>query len=262
MKTAFDNLVFAAPGSRTIRLNRFLSQGGLGSRRQVEKFIVGGQVKINGQIVRTLAVQVDPERDEVAVSGELIRPVMIATYIVLNKPVGYLTTAQDEAGRKTIFDLVEQPLRVFPIGRLDRESEGLLLLTSDGELAHRLMHPRYKVPKVYRVYLNHPLRPAAAKKFQDGVVIDGKYHVCGELRFPRAGENRLCEVTIIEGRNRQVRKMFAALGCRVKALQRTQVGPLALGKLKIGAWRYLTPNEIHQLKKAVNLDKSKLSSTI
>ncbi|MDZ7344212.1 MAG: rRNA pseudouridine synthase [candidate division KSB1 bacterium] len=259
MKFGFDDLGGAASGSRTIRLNRFLALCGLGSRRQVEKFILGGQVKINGQIVRTLAVQVDPQRDEVAVAGELMMPVTLATYLMLNKPVGYVTTAQDEAGRKTIFDLVDSPLRVFPIGRLDRDSEGLLLLTNDGELAHRLMHPRYKVPKVYRVYLNKPLRPAAAKKFQDGIVIDGRYQVHGELRFPRSGENRLCEVTIFEGRNRQVRKMFAALGYRVKALQRTQVGPLMLGKLKPGAWRYLTANEIHQLKKAVNLDTSKLS---
>jgi 23S rRNA pseudouridine2605 synthase len=236
-----------------MRLNRFLAQCGLGSRREAEKFIIRGQVRINGRISRTLAVQVDPDRDEVSVRGEVVRPVTLATYIMLNKPVGYLTTAKDEAGRQTVFALVEQPVRVFPVGRLDRESEGLLLLTNDGALANRLTHPRFKVPKVYRVLLDQPLRPAAARNFRDGVVIDGAYRVRGDLRFQQAGEQRLCEVTIFEGRNRQVRKMFAALGYRVKALQRTQIGPLELGKLKLGTWRYLTDKEIKFLKEAVEL---------
>jgi pseudouridine synthase len=121
------------------------------------------------------------------------------------------------------------------------------------------MHPRFKVPKVYRVWLNHPLRPAVAEQFREGVVIDRTYHVRGDLRFPRAGGNRLCEVTIFEGRNRQVRKMFAALGYRVEALQRIQIGPLTLGNLKLATWRYLTENEIKRLKEAVNIHKIEFS---
>jgi 23S rRNA pseudouridine2605 synthase len=234
-------------------LNRYLALSGLGSRREVEKLITEGLVKIDGQTIRSLATQVDPRHDEVSVRGETVRPVIMPTYVMLNKPVGYLTTAKDEAGRPTIFELVNPPVRVFPVGRLDRDSEGLLLLTNDGELANRLMHPRFKVPKVYRVWLNMPLRSEAAQRFRKGVLIDKTYQVRGELRFPTAGENRLCEVTIFEGRNRQVRKMFAALGYRVKALQRIQIGPLTLGKLKIGAWRYLSENEIKLLTKAVSL---------
>jgi pseudouridine synthase len=172
---------------------------------------------------------------------------------MLNKPAGYLTTAKDEAGRQTIFELVNHPVRVFPVGRLDRDSEGLLLMTNDGELAFRLTQARFEVPKIYQVWLDKGLRPAAVPQFRDGVLIDATHRARGELRFPKSNESRFCEVTIWEGRNRQVRKMFAALGYRVKALQRTQIGPLMLGKLKLGAWRYLTDKEIKLLKEAVTL---------
>ncbi|MDZ7288517.1 MAG: rRNA pseudouridine synthase [candidate division KSB1 bacterium] len=253
MKAAPNGFFETLQALDTMRLNRYLALCGLGSRREAEKLIIGGQVKINGEVVRNLATQVKLNRDEVAVGGEIVRPVMLPIYIMLNKPAGYLTTAKDEAGRQTIFELVNTPVRVFPVGRLDRDSEGLLLLTNDGELANRLMHPRFKVPKVYRVWLNQSLRPADARQFREGVVIDHTHRVRGELGFPVQGENRLCEVTIFEGRNRQVRKMFAALGYRVKALQRTRIGPLPLGKLKPGVWRYLTGREIKQLKNAVEL---------
>jgi 23S rRNA pseudouridine2605 synthase len=239
-----------------MRLNRYLAQCGLGSRREVEKLIVGGQVKVNGKAIRDLATQVEMNRDEVVVRGENVRPVTIPTYIMLNKPAGYVTTAKDEAGRKTIFELVNHPVRIFPVGRLDRDSEGLLLLTNDGELTYRLTHARFKVPKVYRVWLNQALRPAAAQQFHHGIVIDDGHRVRGELHFPKPSENRLVEVTIGEGRNRQVRKMFAALDYRVKELQRIQIGPLSLGKLKLGTWRYLTDREIKQLKEAVELRES------
>jgi pseudouridine synthase len=251
----------ARPSSGTMRLNRYLAQCGLGSRREVEKLITRGEVKINGKSARNLATQVDLHRDEVVVRGESVRPVALPTYIMLNKPAGYVTTAKDEAGRPTIFALVNHPMRVFPVGRLDQDSEGLLILTNDGELTYRLTHPRFKAPKVYRVLLNEALRPAAAKSFREGVIIDERHRVRGELRFPNANEHRLCEVTIFEGRNRQVRKMFAALGYRVKTLQRLQIGPLMLGKLKLGAWRYLTDKEINRLKEAAglfNLEFSKL----
>jgi len=237
----------------TMRLNRYLAQSGLGSRREVEKLITRGEVKINGQRVRELATQVDLRRDDVVVRGESVRPVTVPTYIMLNKPVGYVTTAKDEAGRRTVFDLVKQPVRVFPVGRLDQESEGLLLLTNDGELTYRLTHPRFKVSKVYRVLLNEVLRTPDVQRFRDGVVIDETHRVRGELSFPNLKDQRLCEVTIFEGRNRQVRKMFAALEYRVKALQRIQIGPLLLGKLKLGTWRYLTDKEIKVLKAAVKL---------
>jgi len=253
MKPMLNKMSRLTSASETMRLNRYLAQGGLGSRREVEVLITRGEVKINGKTVRDLATRVQVHADQVVVRGNVVSAVTVPTYIMLHKPAGYVTTAKDEARRKTVLMLVQQPVRVFPVGRLDLDSEGLLLLMNDGEIANRLTHPRFKVAKVYRVLLNDPLRPAAVKQFQQGVVIDETHRVHGELRFPKTNDPRLCDVTIWEGRNRQVRKMFAALGYRVKALQRLQVGPLLLGKLKIGTWRYLTDKEIKLLKEAVGL---------
>ncbi len=253
MKRGRSELLEISHAPDTMRLNRYLAQCGLGSRREVEKFITRGEVRINGEIVRNLATQVDAGRDEVVVRGERVRAVTVPMHIMLNKPVGYITTAEDEAGRKTIFELVKHPVRIFPVGRLDRDSEGLLLLTNDGELAYRLTQARFKVPKVYQVWLDKGLRPTVASQFREGILIEETHRVRGELRLPKSNESRFCEVTIWEGRNRQVRKMFAALGYRVKALQRTQIGPLTLGNLKSGAWRYLTDKEIKILKEAVGM---------
>jgi pseudouridine synthase len=253
MKRGRSELLEISQAPELMRLNRYLAQCGLGSRREVEKLITRGEVRINGEAVRNLATQVDASRDEVMVRGERVRAVIVPMHIMLNKPVGYITTAEDEAGRKTIFELVKHPVRIFPVGRLDRDSEGLLLLTNDGELAYRLTQARFKVPKVYQVWLDKGLRPAVASQFREGILIDETHRVHGELRFSKLNESRFCEVTIWEGRNRQVRKMFSALGYRVKALQRTQIGPLLLGKLKPGAWRYLTDKEVEQLKKTVGI---------
>ncbi len=257
MKRGRSELVEFPQAPGYMRLNRYLAQCGLGSRREAETLITRGQVRINGEVVRQLATQVAVGRDNVVVRGEPVRPVTVLAYIMLNKPVGYVTTAKDEAGRQTIFELVNHPVRIFPVGRLDRDSEGLLLLTNDGELAHRLMHARFKVPKIYQVRLDQALRPAVVSQFREGILIDKTYRVRGDLRVPQANEKRFCELTIWEGRNRQVRKMFAAFGYRVKALQRTQIGPLKLGKLKLGTWRYLTEGEIKRLKEAVKLHENK-----
>ena len=204
---------------------------------------------MNGKVVRTLGVQVEPGRDEIKVRGERVRAVDILIYVMLNKPAGYVTTASDEKGRPTVFNLVRTPVRLFPVGRLDRESEGLLLLTNDGELAYRLTHPRYKVPKVYRALLDRAAAPGAVKSFREGVKIDALKPARGELRLS-PGDRRFCEVTIVEGRNRQVRRMFDALGYRVKKLERLSLGPLRLGDLAQGRWRYLTGKEIAQLEQA------------
>lgn len=206
---------------------------------------------INGRQVTELATQVDPHRDRVRVRGEEVQRSEVMTYIAVNKPAGYITTARDEQMRPTIFELVHTPVRVFPVGRLDRDSEGLLLLTNDGDLAFRLSHPSSKLPRVYRVLLKTPLSEDQDRRFRRGVRIDEGRPALGQIRFPFPAERQICEVTIHEGRNRQVRKMFAALGCRVKGLQRVAIGPLALGRLNIGAWRYLTPREVEELKEGV-----------
>lgn len=226
---------------------------GLGSRRACENLIRNGEVEINGERVQTLGVQVYPATDRVKVRGQPLRPATMMTYVALNKPVGYVTTARDELQRRTVLDIVHVPVRVYPVGRLDRDSEGLLLLTNDGELAYRLTHPRYKLPRVYRVLLDAPLTVEHARRLRRGVRIDGTYLARGEIAFPYPGQRHICRVTIYQGRNRQVRKMFAALGYRTKALQRLASGPLQLGKLKIGAWRYLSAHEVRRLKEAVHL---------
>lgn len=228
---------------------------GVCSRREADRLIEAGEVKINGKAVRTLGVQVDPEHDEVRVYGNVIGAKQTRTYVLLNKPVGYVTTVKDEQKRPTVVSLVRTPVRLFPVGRLDLESEGLLLLTNDGDLSHRLLHPRFKIPKVYRVLLKQPAGDEVARGFERGVKIDEEHKpVHGEVRFTHPRDRCLCEVTVWEGRNRQVRRMFAKLGYRVKALQRVQVGPLRLGKLRVGSWRYLSEDEIERLFEAVNLE--------
>ena len=241
-----------------IRLNRFLAQSGLCSRREADRLIEAGEVKVNGKTVRTLGVQIDPEHDEIRLRGNVAGGMHERTYVLLNKPAGYVTTVKDEQGRPTALSLIRTPVRLFPVGRLDFDSEGLLLFTNDGDLSHRLMHPRFKVPKVYRVLLKQPAEESVARLFERGVKIEeeGK-PVRGELRFTHPRDRSLCEVTIWEGRNRQVRRMFAKTGNRVKALQRVQMGPLRLGKLQLGAWRYLSEDEIARLFEAVSLERIK-----
>lgn len=236
-----------------IRLNKFLAQSGIGSRRFVEKYIKSGEVVVNGAPVTSPSHLVDPERDRVVFRGNPVEMQAYTSYIILNKPRGYLTTAKDEHGRKTVFALVNTPARVFPVGRLDRDSEGLLLLTNDGELSNRLIHPRYKIPKQYLVYLNARFPKELVKKFRQGIVIDQKVRVTGELRFPNPADSRICTVTITQGKNRQIRKMFAALGFRVRTLQRLAIGPIRLNKLKLGSWRYLSDREVLSLKELVGL---------
>ncbi|MGH7494164.1 MAG: pseudouridine synthase [bacterium] len=234
-----------------MRLNRYLAMCGVCSRRRADALILSGDIAINGRTVRTLGAQIEPARDKIKVRGESVRAVDITTYVMLNKPAGYITTASDEKGRPTVLQLVRTPVRLFPVGRLDRDSEGLLLLTNDGELAYRLMHPRYKVPKVYRVVLDREVAPGVISSFRRGVKIDAFKPARGELRFLDR-DRRFCEMTILTGRNRQVRRMFEALGYRVRNLQRVGVGPLALGGLRPGAWRYLNKKEMAQLKQAVS----------
>ena len=238
----------------TIRLNKFLAQAGLGSRRSVEDLIRAGRVKVNKTVISFPGHMVDPTQDEVVYDGNIITQEIEPTYIVLNKPVDFICSRNDEKGRRTVYQLVRTPQQLFTIGRLDQDSEGLLIFTNDGEFANRLIHPRYKVPKKYYVELKKPAPPNIREIFKNGVIIDRKVRVTGELHFPNPKNRKSCFVTIHEGRNRQVRKMFAAVDCRVKVLHRTEIGPLKLGSLALGAWRYLTNRELRALKKAVGLD--------
>jgi len=236
-----------------IRINRFLSMAGLGSRRAADKLIKDGVVTVNGRKVTTPEISVSPDDDNVVCLGNAVVMSFVPTYMVLNKPRGYITSANDEKGRDTVFRLIHTPTRVFPIGRLDRDSEGLLLFTNDGELANRLLHPKYKVEKIYFVSVNRKIDKDVVKRFQRGIYIEKNVKVSAHLRFAKPVDYKSCFMTISEGKNRQIRKMFIHAGYKVVQLQRIQFGDIKMGPLKLGAWRHLTNKEITSLKKATAL---------
>ncbi len=239
-----------------MRLNKYLASCGVASRRASEKFITAGLVKINGKVVTDLSAQVNEAKDRVTVEGKPVVLTVKKVYIMLNKPKGYVTTASDERGRKTVFELLKIKERVFPIGRLDLKSEGLLLFSNDGELAHRLMHPNFKVNKVYRVRLDRPFHPDDLTPLESGVDLDGEMTAPCQVRYFMDTPDRM-EIKIHEGKKNQVRRMYEALGYNVKALKRVRYGPLLLQNLDRGQMRSLTPTEIRELKKAAGMMKKK-----
>ncbi|MBW2970026.1 rRNA pseudouridine synthase [Candidatus Woesearchaeota archaeon] len=222
------------------RVQKILAQAGVASRRKCEELIAKGRVSVNGKIVK-LGDKAS-EKDKILVNG---KPVVLEkkVYVMLNKPKGVVTTVSEGFGMKTVLDLVKVPERVFPVGRLDKNTEGLLLLTNDGDLANKLTHPRYEVQKEYFVVLNKPLSEKVMLKLQEGVVIDGRKVDFSRLDF--AG--REVFLRIHEGRKHIVRRLFELLGFRVLRLVRTRVGSLDLGDLKPGKWRFLTPSELSRL---------------
>ncbi len=228
---------------------------GITSRRKAEELVVAGRVSVNGRRISDLATQIDTEKDVVRIDKKRIELQQKRQYVLLNKPKGVVTTTRDERGRKTVMDLFKSDKKLFPVGRLDMNTEGLLLLTNDGKLAHRLMHPRYRVFKVYRVSLDKPFATADFDPLTRGINLnDGMTAPC-EARFYHSDLSRV-EIKLHEGRNHQVRRMFEALGYRVRSLKRVKYGPLALRKLERGRYRELNPLEVMLLKKAVNLGKS------
>lgn len=235
-----------------IRLNRYLASCGLASRRGAEEMILAGRVALNGKRVTELGTTIVEGRDTVLVDGKRVEPDINKVYVLLNKPKGYITTAKDELGRRDVMELVQLKERIFPIGRLDRNSEGLLLLTNDGDIAHRLMHPSFKVTKTYRVRLEQPFKENDFKVLTSGVMLeDGITQPC-RARYSGDSADQI-EIQLREGRNHQVRRMLEVLGYEVKALKRVQYGPLTLKGVERGQWRMLSRTEVHQLREAVDL---------
>ncbi len=238
-----------------MRLNKFLAHCGIASRRRADEIIAEGRVKINGQTISELGVIVDEEFDKVEVDGNLVMLPQEQTYIALNKPAGILVTAKDDRGRETIRSLLRGlKTRVNHVGRLDQDSEGLLLLTNDGELAFRLTHPRYEIAKTYRVVIKGQVEPLDLGKFSSGIELEDGHIGHAEAKVVR-GDSHVTELQIIlrEGRKREIRQMCKALGYAVLVLQRLQFGNVSLGKLPPGEWRYLTEQEIKELKKSVGI---------
>lgn len=234
-----------------LRLNKYLVLCGLGSRRNVEKFIINGEIRVNGRVVTDLSTKIDPETDQVSWKGKGLQPVDQYVYLLMNKPRGYITSRSDERNRPIVMNLVPERYEaegVVPVGRLDKDTEGLLLLTNDGQLTYRLTHPRFKVEKTYLVTLDSDLKDEHKLKVENGVNLYGKKTEQAIINFTE-NSRHMFFITITEGRKRQVRLSFKIFGYRVIALKRVKYGPLSLGRLPSGSYRQLKPAEVRKLKK-------------
>lgn len=240
-----------------IRLNKFIAQAGVASRRDADRMIEEGRVKVNKTLVQSLGTKVDPDKDTVEVDDRKIRRVEELVYLLLNKPVGYLVTLSDPFRRPIVMNLLpELNVRIFPVGRLDVNSEGALFFTNDGEMANRLMHPRYKIRKVYRVQVRGRPDSRSLEKLKKGVYLENKKTAPARVLLIRSGDKiSVLQIEIYEGRKREVRRMLEAVGHRVISLKRTKFAELNLGKLKPGQWRHLTPGEVKRLRRKVGLEQ-------
>jgi len=239
-----------------IRLQKYLAECGIASRRKSEELIAEGKVKVNG-VKAQIGDKINPKKDIVSVDGRKITKEKKMHYIMLYKPRGFITTMSDEMGRKCVAELIADiDARVYPIGRLDRESEGLLLFTNDGEFANAMTHPTKHVPKTYRVTIRPDITEDQITQMMTGMMIDGKKTMPADVRVITKEPNRVViEIIICEGRNRQIRKMCEELGLDVARLKRTAIGTVKLGMLQQGKWRDLTDDEIKRLMRAAAMNK-------
>ncbi|HEU5123431.1 MAG TPA: pseudouridine synthase [Verrucomicrobiae bacterium] len=232
----------------TVRLQKFLADAGVASRRASEELITAGRVEVNGQLVRQLGSKVDPDRDHVRVDGQPVR-VKRKLYVALNKPRGCVCSRKDELKRPTIYELLPKEwTNVYSVGRLDYNTEGLIFLTNDGEFALHLTHPRYEVRKKYLATIEGPVEFVTLEKFMNGIFHDGEKLKAERARIVSTNRSRsVVELDLKEGKNREVRRLFESQGITVKNLQRVQIGKIKLGELKSGKWRTLTEPEIKSL---------------
>lgn len=237
------------------RLQRILASRGVASRRAAEELIREGRVAVNGAVVTELGTKADPQRDEIRVDNQLLRPQALR-YLILNKPTGYITTTSDERGRWTVMDLIKVSERVFPVGRLDRDTEGLLLFTNDGDVANRVMHPRYGLAKEYHVLTRTKPTAQQMARIRSGIVIDERRIVPEEVRLLReSADGIIITITVHEGIFHLVRRIMEVAGIEVVRLRRARIGPLSIAGLRIGEWRDLTPGEISTLFEALHLEE-------
>jgi 23S rRNA pseudouridine2605 synthase len=242
------------------RIQKIISMAGIASRRKAEELMRAGAVTVNGRVVRELGSKADPEQDHIKVSGKLINPKQAKVYLMLNKPREVVTTLSDPMGRMTVKELLRGVrARVYPVGRLDYDSEGLLLLTNDGDMVQRLLHPSFEVPKTYEVKVKGILTDQEILEISRGVVLsDGRTLPCRIRKIKKTEKNSWLEMTIHEGRNRQIRRMLEKIDHPVLKLKRIRMATLELGALPIGGYRYLTAGEIRSLK--VLCARSKMQS--
>jgi len=235
-----------------IRLQKYMASCGVASRRKSEEFIQAGQVKVNDEIITELGFKVDPAVDRVYFNGDLIEPESEMVYILLNKPTGYITSVKDQFGRPTVLDIIQGiDARIYPVGRLDYDTSGLLILTNDGDLTKKITHPSHKVEKTYVTKVSGRVTKPEISKLQEGVDIGDYVTAPSKAKIlNQARDFTQVELTIHEGKNRQVRRMFEAIEHPVITLDRAAIGRIKKGELKVGTWRLLTDKEIAYLKGA------------
>ena len=231
-----------------MRLNKFLSNSGVASRRKCDMLIKEGKVYVNGKLVTELGTIINEKKDKVTVDGERITLPSSFVYIKLNKPKGYACTAHDEKGRKTIYDLIDTDERLFSIGRLDYDTEGLIILTNDGDFANKVSHPKFSIEKEYRVTIEGDIKESELAVMRKGVVIDGERLPSARVNF-LSSENGFTKLSVVidEGQNRQIRRMFEAIGKSIRLLKRVRIGSVTLGRLRRGDYKDLTEGELNSL---------------
>ena len=231
-----------------MRLNKFLSNSGVASRRKCDELISQGKVFVNGKVVSELGLQINEKKDKVMVEGKQIKLPSSFVYIKLNKPKGYACTAHDEKGRKTIYELIDTDERLFSIGRLDYDTEGLILLTNDGDFANKVAHPKYAIEKEYRVTVEGQIKESELAVLRKGVVVDGERMPSAKVEF-LSEDDKFTKLSVVidEGQNRQIRRMFEAIGKSIRLLKRVRIGQVRLGGLKRGDYRDLTEDELNSL---------------
>lgn len=236
-----------------IRLQKYMAENGIASRRKCEEYILDGKVTVNGGVVKELGTKIMPEKDIITFEGKEIKIQNKLVYILLNKPIDYVTTAKDQFGRKTVLDLITGiKERIVPVGRLDMYTSGALLLTNDGEFTYRVTHPKHEIDKTYVATVRGQIKSEDVKQLEKGVLVDDYITKPAKVKVLKIEETKNISrvaITIHEGKNREVRKMCEAVGYSVIALHRTKIGNLSVKDLKIGEWRYLSQKEIETLKK-------------
>ena len=234
------------------RLQKYLANSGVASRRKCEELILQGKVEVNGKVVTELGTKINPEKDIVKFDGKEVKQVKKMVYILLNKPIGYVTTADDQFGRDTVLDLVKVRERIIPVGRLDMYTSGALILTNDGDFVYKVTHPKHEIEKTYTVTVKGIVQNSEVEQLRKGVKIDDYTTKPAKVKILKTDTEKnfsRMEITIHEGKNRQVRKMCEAVNRKVLALHRSKIGGIGVKDIELGKWRYLRENEIQKLVK-------------